>query len=72
MYETVYGIPMVRAEEKLTAVAATPEQARMLDVAPGSPLLRVERVAYTYGDKPMEWRVGLCVTDEHHYMNELE
>jgi GntR family transcriptional regulator len=72
MYETVYGIPMVRAEEKLTAVAATPEQARMLNVAPGFPLLRVERVAYTYGDKPMEWRVGLCVTDQHHYMNELE
>jgi GntR family transcriptional regulator len=72
MYETVYGIPMVRAEEKLTAVAATPEQARMLDVEPGFPLLRVERVAFTYGDKPMEWRVGLCVTDEHHYMNELE
>lgn len=72
MYETTYGIPMVRAEEKLTAIAADEPQARLLNVSPGFPLLRVERVAYTYGDKPMEWRVGLCVTDQHHYMNELE
>jgi GntR family transcriptional regulator len=72
MYETVYGIPMVRAEEKLTAVAASDDQCQLLNVEPGFPLLKVERVAYTYGDKPMEWRVGLCVTDEHHYMNELE
>jgi GntR family transcriptional regulator len=72
MYETVYGIPMVRAEEKLTAVAASDDQGQLLNVEPGFPLLKVERVAYTYGDKPMEWRVGLCVTDEHHYMNELE
>lgn len=72
MYETVYGIPMVRAEEKLTAVPASEEESKLLNVEPGFPLLRVERVAYTYGDKPMEWRVGLCVTDQHHYMNELE
>lgn len=72
MYETTYGIPMVRAEEKLTAIAADEQQARLLNVSPGFPLLRVERVAYTYGDKPMEWRVGLCVTNQHHYMNELE
>lgn len=72
MYETLYGIPMVRAEEKLTAVSATQEQAALLHVKPGFPLLRIERVAYTYGDKPMEWRVGFCLTDDHHYMNELE
>lgn len=72
MYETIYGIPMVRAEEKLSAISASPEQAALLNVKPGFPLLRIERVAYTYGDKPMEWRVGLCVTDHHHYMNELE
>lgn len=72
MYETVYGIPMVRAEEKLTAVAASAEEGQLLHVQTGFPLLKVERVAYTYGDKPMEWRVGLCVTDQHHYMNELE
>lgn len=72
MYETLYGIRMIRASEKLTAVAATPEIAKYLGVKEGYPLLRIERIAYTYGDKPMEWRLGLCVTDDYHYMNELE
>ena len=72
MYETQYGIHMVRAEERLKAVAADNEVAQNLGLPVGSPLLSITRVSYTYGDKPMEWRLGLCVTDDHHYMNELE
>ncbi|GBG14620.1 GntR family transcriptional regulator [Novimethylophilus kurashikiensis] len=72
MYETQYGIRMVRAEERLKAIAADEASAQLLGVAVGTPLLRIERVSCTYGDKPMEWRLGLCVTEEHHYRNELE
>ncbi len=72
MYETEYGIRMIRAEERLIAVAATGEVAKALNLKLGTPLLSIERVSYTYGDKPMEWRLGLCLTDDHHYMNELE
>jgi GntR family transcriptional regulator len=62
---------MVRAEEKIRAVAADTSQAALLKVEPGSPLLSVERVAYTYSDAPMELRRGLYRTDTHHYRNEL-
>lgn len=72
MYETEYGIRMVRAEERLTAVGAEPDVAEALHLKMGAPLLSIERVSYTYGDKPMEWRLGLCLTDDHHYMSELE
>jgi GntR family transcriptional regulator len=72
MYETQYGIRMVRAEERLKAIAADAASAKELGIAPGFPLLSIERVSYTYGDKPMEWRLGLCVTDDHHYVSELE
>jgi GntR family transcriptional regulator len=72
MYETQFGIRMVRAEERLKAIAADKDSAKELGIAPGFPLLSIERVSYTYGDKPMEWRLGLCVTDDHHYVNELE
>lgn len=72
MYETEYGVRMIRAEERLTAVAANAEVAGVLNLKVGSPLLSIERVSYTYGDKPMEWRLGLCLTDDHHYMSELE
>lgn len=72
MYESQFGIRMVRAEERLKAVAATGEVAAALGLKANEPLLSIERVSFTYGDKPMEWRLGLCVTDNHHYMNELE
>ena len=72
MYETEYGIRMIRAEERLTAVAASKDVAEALNLKLGAPLLSIERVSFTYGDKPMEWRLGLCLTDDHHYMSELE
>jgi GntR family transcriptional regulator len=70
-YETVFGVRMIRAEERLRAVAADSVAAAHLKVARGTPLLCVDRVAFTYGDKPVEWRRGLCVTDGFSYCNEL-
>jgi GntR family transcriptional regulator len=72
MYESQFGVRMIRAEERLRAVAASGEVAEALGLKNHEPLLSIERVSFTYGDKPMEWRLGLCVTDNHHYMNELE
>jgi GntR family transcriptional regulator len=72
MYETLLGIHMVRSEERLTAVAADAEIAAALNLKSGTPLLSIERVSFTYGDKPMEWRLGLCLTDDHYYLNHLE
>jgi GntR family transcriptional regulator len=70
-FEIHYGLRMVRAEERLTAVGASEEAALHLDVAAGTPLLCVDRIAFTYGDKPVEWRRGLCHTDGYFYYNEL-
>ncbi|MBI5104508.1 MAG: GntR family transcriptional regulator [Solirubrobacterales bacterium] len=42
-----YGLVPARATEALEAVAATPGEARLLRVAPGTPLMAVERVART-------------------------
>jgi len=70
-YETVFGIAMIRAKERLRAVAADGVAATHLKVATGTPLLCVDRVAYTYGDQPVEFRRGLCRTDGYSYVNEL-
>lgn len=69
--ESEYGVRMIRADERLRAVAADPHAAGLLHVEPASPLLLVERVAFTYGNKPVEWRRGLYCTRNHHYHNEL-
>jgi GntR family transcriptional regulator len=71
MFEVEFGVRMVRAEEKLRAVAADASHAAVLHVAPGTPLLSVERIAFTYNDTPMELRRGLYRTDSHHYRNAL-
>jgi GntR family transcriptional regulator len=62
---------MLKAEEKLRAVAADATAASILGVPPGSPLLAVDRVTLTFGDRPVEFRRGLCTTRHHHYLNEL-
>ncbi|MDC0127379.1 GntR family transcriptional regulator [Methylophilaceae bacterium] len=72
MYETDFGIQMLRADEKIKAVAANNESSSMLNVSENAPLLSVERLSYTYDDKPIEWRLGLCVTLDHYYKTELE
>jgi DNA-binding GntR family transcriptional regulator len=46
-------------------------QAALLDIPVATPLLSVERLAYTYNDTPMELRRGLYHTDTHHYRNAL-
>ena len=69
--ETGYGLRMIRAEERLYAVAADATTSAHLTVPEGAPLLCVDRIAFTYGDKAVEWRRGLCVTDGYSYYNEL-
>jgi GntR family transcriptional regulator len=71
LLETEFGTRMIRASERLRAVAAAPEQAQVLGVPVGSPLLLVERVSATYQDTKVEVRRGYCVTGSHHYANEL-
>ncbi len=71
LFETRFGLRMIRAQERIRAVAADRGASEALKVAEGTPLLSVERVTYTYGDKPVEWRRGLYSTADHYYLNEL-
>mgnify|MGYP000190315525 CR=1 FL=1 len=71
LFETDFGVRMIHAEEHLRAVAADAQSSELLGVGQGDPLLLVERTAYTYGNKPVEWRRGLYDTSHHHYRNEL-
>jgi GntR family transcriptional regulator len=71
LFEAQFGVRMVRATEKLKAVAADADVSALLGVEVGHPLLSVERLAYTYNDVPMELRRGLYRTETRHYHNEL-
>lgn len=71
LFEAEFSVQMIRAEEKLRAVVAGSEESALLAVDCGSPLLSVERLSFTYGDRPVELRRGLYNTAAHHYRNEL-
>jgi len=71
LFETEFGTRMIRAEEKIRAVAADAAAAELLRVPRDTPLLCVERVAFSYGEKPVEFRRGFYRTDKHYYRNEL-
>ena len=71
LFETEFNVRMVRAEEKIRAEPASEGREKLLNVEHGTPLLSVERIAYTYQDQPMELRRGYYRTDTHHYHNTL-
>ncbi|HTQ00888.1 MAG TPA: GntR family transcriptional regulator [Casimicrobiaceae bacterium] len=70
-FESQFGVRMLKAQERIRAIAADPATARILDTEAGAPLLAVDRVTLTYADRPVEVRRGLCVTKAYHYLNEL-
>ena len=71
LFEQDFGIKMLRAEEKIRAVAAPADVAAILRVVEGAPLLLVERLSFTYGDKPVELRRGHYLTEKYFYRNVL-
>jgi GntR family transcriptional regulator len=70
-FETQFGVRMLNAQERIKALPADAATASILGLAPGTPLLAVDRVAFTYGGRPVEYRRGLCATAAHHYFNVL-
>ncbi len=71
LFESEFGTRMIRASEKIRAVAADSGAAQFLHVDEGTPLLCAERVSFTYGDKAVELRRGIYLTAHHHYQNDL-
>jgi GntR family transcriptional regulator len=62
---------MVRAEEHIKAINADQELANYLELPLGHALLLVDRVAFTYGNKPVEIRHARYDTSQQHYVNKL-
>lgn len=72
LYSARFGVTVVRAAEKLKAVAATLDDARVLDCPFGVPLLQVDRRAFAIDGRVCEWRVSRCLTEHHHYISDLK
>lgn len=69
LYQTEFGITVLRAQERARAVAADRMTARILGVPPGLPVLEVHRVAMTFGERPVEYRISTIHTQAHDYVS---
>ena len=71
LFEQQFGVSMVRADERLRAVGAPEDVALLLQAPPGYPILRVDRISCTYGDRAVELRIDHYLTDQYYYRNAL-
>jgi len=68
LYQTDFGISIIRTEERLRAGTASEKHAALLGIKPGAPILEVRRIALSYEDMPVEWRISYINTEKHEYV----
>jgi GntR family transcriptional regulator len=71
LYQREYGATVTGAEERLAAIPADAEAAHHLGVPPGTPLLRIHRIARDWQGAPLERRVSAVLTDRLEYTTRL-
>jgi len=72
LYQSEFGLTVVRARERARTAAADRRAARALALPLGAPVLVVRRTAIGLGDQPVEFRSSLINTAQHEYVNLLE
>lgn len=66
LYDTLarrYGITMRRAERWLEAASATAEQAKLLGIPKGAPVIAIESISYMQTDEAIEYYTAVYRTD---------
>jgi len=71
LYQSRYGINVLRTDERLRATIAAGDIAQVLGVTAGAPLLEIRRVALTFRDRPVELRISRVNTARHDYHHTL-
>ena len=71
LYQSRFGVNVLRGEEHIRACRAGAREARALGITRGTPMLEIERLSLTYYDEPVEWRRSRAHTAEHYYVSEL-
>jgi GntR family transcriptional regulator len=71
LYQARYGITVTRISERLSAGHPPARAAALLRLSTGAPALAIKRVAYTYDDTPVEYRVSWVNTERHEYLSDL-
>lgn len=71
LYQTGFGLTVLHTRERARAVLADIHSAAILGIAEGAPVIEIHRLALTFGDKPVEYRISTLNTAAHDYVNVL-
>ncbi|MEO5845052.1 MAG: GntR family transcriptional regulator [Caldimonas sp.] len=71
LYQSAFGISVIRAVERSRAGPSPAATCRVLGIPPGLAVLHVHRTALTFGDRPVEYRHSIIDTTRHEYVNLL-
>jgi GntR family transcriptional regulator len=55
-----HGVLLGVASESIEITQASAEVGALLQVEPGTPLLKLDRIHYSLDHVPLEWRIGYC------------
>jgi len=69
-YQEMFGINVIGTAERVRTAIADSEHAAWLGIVEGAPLLEVRRVAYSYNQLPIEWRVSKVNTLNYEYIGQ--
>lgn len=71
IYDEKYNTPIIWADEYLWPDIVDKETAAYLEIQAGDPIICIERIAYTTGDQPVEYRMSIGRGDHFRYHIEL-
>lgn len=70
-YEGEHGIKVIKVEETVKAELANSDDAVLLGLKAGSPLLTIRRIAMTFDDRPVEFRFSRVRPDGYSYVKRI-
>ena len=69
LYQTEFSITVLRTQERARAIAADAQSAKILGLRIGSPVMEIHRLALTFGERPVEYRISTFNTRAHDYVS---
>jgi len=69
-YQQMFGINVIATDERVRVAVADADHAGLLNVDEGAPLLELRRVAYSFHQTPVEWRVSKVDTRRYEYIRQ--
>lgn len=71
LYEEQCQQYISHADESLTAEIIDKENAKLLNISKNSPVIVIERIAYSYNKQPLEWRISRGSAKDFRYYTEI-